>query len=91
MNRFPTPDERWPRRGEPLPEIVHDKCGTPDCCQQCAPVQLEFNFEKDTNEKPLSFDGWGVMSPVILIIQQPLTPDFETIFLIALTYYCSLY
>ena len=57
MNRFPTPDERWPRRGEPLPEIVHDKCGTPDCCQQCAPVQLEFNFEKDTNEKPLSFDG----------------------------------
>ena len=60
MKRFPTPDERWPRRGEPLPEIVHDKCGTPDCCMQCDPatpeinlaeeeaIQLELNFSKDT-------------------------------------------
>ena len=46
--------------------IVHDKCGTPDCCGKCAsakePVvivkqkQLEL-FPKDTKAKPLSFDG----------------------------------
>ena len=38
MNRFPTPDERWPRRGEPLPKTKieeHPNCGTPDCCMQC--------------------------------------------------------
>ena len=52
MNRFPTPDERWPRRGEPLPETKineHPNCGTPDCCMQCetaVPVQLELNFSK---------------------------------------------
>ena len=63
MNRFPTPDERWPRRGEPLPKTKieeHPNCGTPDCCMQCetaVPVQLELNFSKDTKSKPLSFDG----------------------------------
>jgi len=46
--------------------IIHDKCGTPDCCGKCAsaeePVvivkqkQLEL-FPKDTKAKPLSFDG----------------------------------
>jgi len=55
LERFPTIEERYPRRGEKLPErtIEHPNCGTPDCCQQCdtaEPVQLELNFEKDTNE-----------------------------------------
>ena len=46
--------------------IIHDKCGTPDCCGNCASadipvvkskqVQLDL-FPKDTKEKPLSFDG----------------------------------
>ena len=46
--------------------IIHDKCGTPDCCGKCAsaeiPVvkskqeQLDL-FPKDTKSKPLSFDG----------------------------------
>ena len=70
MKRFPTLEERYPRRGEPLPQyieatggtetIIHDSCGTPDCCMSCetaVPVQLEFNFSKDTKSKPLSFDG----------------------------------
>ena len=39
----------------------HTNCGTPDCCQQCTPVQLELwpvsIYEKDTKQKPLSFDG----------------------------------
>ena len=63
MKRFPTPDERWPRRGEPLPETKineHPNCGTPDCCMQCdqatpeinlaeeEAIQLELNFSKDT-------------------------------------------
>jgi len=55
LERFPTIEERYSRRGEKLPErtIEHPNCGTPDCCQQCdtaEPVQLELNFEKDTNE-----------------------------------------
>jgi len=37
--------------------IVHDKCGTPECCGKCAPKQLELNLSKDTKTKPLSFDG----------------------------------
>jgi len=37
--------------------IVHDKCGTPECCGKCAPKQLELNLSKDTQTKPLSFDG----------------------------------
>ena len=56
LERFPTIEERYPRRGEPLPEKTNEEhlwCGTPDCCQQCdtaEPIQLELNFEKDTNE-----------------------------------------
>ena len=58
MERFPTLEERYPRAGE---VIEHPYCGTPDCCQQCTPVQLELwpvsIYEKDTKQKPLSFDG----------------------------------
>ena len=42
----------------------HTNCGTPDCCMSCEsaePVQLELwpvsIYEKDTKQKPLSFDG----------------------------------
>ena len=61
MERFPTLEERYPRAGE---VIEHPYCGTPDCCQQCTPVQLELwpleIYTKDTNEKPLSFDGGSI-------------------------------
>ena len=67
MERFPTLEERYPRQGE---VIEHPYCGTPDCCQQCetaVPVQLELwpvsIYEKDTNEKPLSFDGGSLVNP----------------------------
>ena len=43
MNRFPTPDERWPRRGEPLPKTKieeHPNCGTPDCCGECDTAEV---------------------------------------------------
>ena len=46
----------------------HTNCGTPNCCMSCEsaePVQLELwpvsIYEKDTKQKPLSFDG-GVKS-----------------------------
>ena len=39
----------------------HTKCGTPECCTECLPTQLDLFAEKkdakDTNQKPLSFDG----------------------------------
>ena len=62
LERFPTAEERYSRRGDKLPErtIEHPNCGTPDCCMQCDPatpeinlaeeeaIQLELNFSKDT-------------------------------------------
>jgi len=48
----------------------HTNCGTPNCCMQCetaVPVQLELwpveIYQKDTNEKPLSFDGGSLVNP----------------------------
>lgn len=48
----------------------HTNCGTPNCCMQCetaVPVQLELFpleiYEKDTNEKPLSFNGGSLVNP----------------------------
>ena len=48
----------------------HTNCGTPDCCMSCetaVPVQLELwpveIYQKDTNEKPLSFDGGSLVNP----------------------------
>ena len=45
----------------------HTNCGTPDCCMSCEsaePVQLELwpvsIYEKDTKQKPLSFDGGSI-------------------------------
>ena len=36
--------------------IEHTNCGTPDCCQQCTPIQLELFpvsiYAKDTKQKP---------------------------------------
>ena len=57
LERFPTAEERYPGRGEPLPSETNEEhlwCGTPDCCQQCdtaEPIQLELNFENNTQQK----------------------------------------
>ena len=55
--------------------IEHTNCGTPDCCQQCTPIQLELFpvsiYAKDTKQKPLSFDGGA---PLSLQLQEDLEP-----------------
>ena len=42
-----------------LEKEEHLYCGTPECCQQCEPVQLELFpvsiYTKDTNENSSSF------------------------------------
>lgn len=42
-----------------LEKEEHLYCGTPDCCQQCEPVQLELFpvsiYSKDTKDNTLSF------------------------------------
>ena len=42
-----------------LEKEEHLYCGTPDCCQQCEPVQLELFpvsiYTKDTKENSSSF------------------------------------
>jgi len=42
-----------------LEKEEHPNCGTPECCQQCEPVQLELFpvsiYTKDTKEEVTSF------------------------------------
>jgi hypothetical protein len=59
LHRFPTLEERYPRRGEPLPEKTkeeHPNCGTPDCCQMCEQLELfpVSIYSKDTNQNMAS-------------------------------------
>lgn len=58
-----------------MEKIEHTNCGTPDCCQQCTPIQLELFpvgiYAKDTTPKPLSFDGGA---PLSLQLQEDLEP-----------------
>ena len=40
-----------------LEKDEHVSCGTPDCCMSCetaVPVQLEFNFSKDTKSEVIT-------------------------------------